>query len=403
MQHPLQCLCAFHDQNGHLYLAAAAGRHIVLYALQPASQSVLAEAADYQLKQSPPSRFLFAEVQEHATASLGSAPITSLLRNRGELIALCPATKSVLTYELTPSQLREIFSTHEGVSCASGTEPSFNHSISPRSNSLSKRPCAATQIPSSNLLAVADKFGDVYVLPKHSPQAGADAQTQDAPELKIRSNAPAANHLTVHSQRNRRALREQRRRVAVPADSGSNIKPHSPPNSSPLLGHVSMLADVEATHAMGQNLLITADRDEHVRISSITNEVHRARSFCLGHLTFLCKVCFLSSKEDGLISGDGDAYLHVWKATAGRLLQSFDLQRIVDEETYLLYPDSTTCTDTNQAYSSASSASTSPRKRKYSVHRIMSLRLPNAQFPSVGAETQEQIVVSMQKSVISDS
>lgn len=49
-----------------------------------------------------------------------------------------------------------------------------------------------------------------------------------------------------------------------------------------LLGHVSMLTDIALVVLNGRNYIITADRDEHIRISRGIPQSHIIEGFCLG-------------------------------------------------------------------------------------------------------------------------
>lgn len=85
--------------------------------------------------------------------------------------------------------------------------------------------------------------------------------------------------------------------------------------AQPLLGHISMLLDVAVT----KRYVITADRDEKIRISDKEHPyvIHR---FCLGHTEFVLRLQILT--EDLVMSCSGDATVRVWDVKSGHEVQS---------------------------------------------------------------------------------
>nr|CAB3264955.1 pleiotropic regulator 1 [Phallusia mammillata] len=82
----------------------------------------------------------------------------------------------------------------------------------------------------------------------------------------------------------------------------------------PVLGHVSMLLDVAVT----EKYLITADRDEKIRVSH-KKMPYLIESFCLGHSEFICQLCCLN--EDLILSLSGDGSAKLWDFKQGNVLQ----------------------------------------------------------------------------------
>ena len=72
---------------------------------------------------------------------------------------------------------------------------------------MPKRP-SAIEISSDSQIICGDKFGDVYSLPLI--QDASWVAQKPAPKAR---NKPAANELTVHSQRNLEALRDQQKQI----------------------------------------------------------------------------------------------------------------------------------------------------------------------------------------------
>ncbi|KAI9770305.1 MAG: tRNA (guanine-N(7)-)-methyltransferase non-catalytic subunit trm82 [Geoglossum simile] len=211
------------------------------------------------------------------------------------------------------------------------------HLLSARS--MPKRPCAIVITPDDSTILCADKFGDVYSLPLHTvPQpisggtlaASSESQIPSAPRRFV----PSANSLTVHTARNLRALENQLRTTNKPSEkTGPNFEHQL------LLGHVSMLTDITyvkldelmSPHGKPCSYILTADRDEHIRVSRGPPQAHIIETFCLGHKEFVSKLCIPHWLPTTLISGGGDGFLYVWSWAKGSVLQKLDMKLLVDE------------------------------------------------------------------------
>ncbi|TRX93864.1 hypothetical protein FHL15_005246 [Xylaria flabelliformis] len=194
---------------------------------------------------------------------------------------------------------------------------------------MPKRPCSLALAADGRTILSADKFGDVYALPL-VPDQGEDAIS--TPALASSTQAPTssqplrgANVFTVHSQRNRRALEDQQRQRETNAKR--DLPKEGPKFAHEvLLGHVSMLTSVlTAKDANERPYIITADRDEHIRVSRGIPQSHVIETYCLGHGSFVNTLCIHPSKSGILISGGGDNELFVWNWLAGELLCTVDL------------------------------------------------------------------------------
>jgi tRNA (guanine-N(7)-)-methyltransferase subunit TRM82 len=193
---------------------------------------------------------------------------------------------------------------------------------------MPKRPCAIALTADDSTIICADKFGDVYSIPLlfADPSAISTGQEESnkTTALLTKSSKPfvsAANDLTVHSVRNRRALQNQMRQK-------HNISEKSEPQFERklLLGHVSMLTDIALIERNGQNYIITADRDEHIRISRGIPQAHVIEGYCLGHKDFVSRLCLPARKPNLLISGGGDDDICVWDWSLGKLLHKVNLR-----------------------------------------------------------------------------
>ena len=202
---------------------------------------------------------------------------------------------------------------------------------------MHKRPSAVRLTSDDSTVLIADRFGDVYAFPLISNES------YTAPHKvteTLKPLFPVANDKTVHTKRNLHAL-EQQLRFSSHARETIHSK-HGQYNN--LLGHVSMLTDLlyvslspnipeEIGH---RNYIITADRDEHIRVSRGPPQTHIIETYCLGHTSFVSSLCVPSLLSHLLVSGGGDDYLLVWNWKKGKVIQKVDLAssiRWVVEET----------------------------------------------------------------------
>lgn len=188
---------------------------------------------------------------------------------------------------------------------------------------MPKRPCALEILPDSDTIICGDKFGDVYSLPllptDESEKEASDAKAaQDAKDAELRAQAqaaeepfkPAATNLTVHTKRNLRSLEaQQKQKLFTPRKEVLAFE------HKLLLGHVSMLTDAtfatREANGKTRGFIITADRDEHIRISREAPQSHIIEGFCLGHKEFVSKLCLVPG-TDLLVSGGGDDWIGIW-------------------------------------------------------------------------------------------
>lgn len=197
---------------------------------------------------------------------------------------------------------------------------------------MPKRPCAITITADDSIIICADKFGDVYSLPLLTPVSSGEHVRPDdllkpvtSPQSPSKPFIPAANNLTVHSVRNRRALQSQRRQKQIAVE-----KPGPDFEHKLLLGHVSMLTDIAVVEREGRGYIITADRDEHIRISRGLSQAYVTERYCLGHKEFVSRLCFPSSRPNILVSGGGDDEIYIWDWYLGKMIYSFSLREQVE-------------------------------------------------------------------------
>jgi len=94
-----------------------------------------------------------------------------------------------------------------------------------------------------------------------------------------------------------------------------------------LLGHLSMLLDLRVS--LDSKYVITADRDEKIRVSSFPNS-YNIHNYCLGHGDFVTSLGILS--DDLVLSGSGDGTVRVWRFLGGIEVAKREVCNDVEEE-----------------------------------------------------------------------
>lgn len=187
------------------------------------------------------------------------------------------------------------------------------------SRRMPKRICAIALTKNETTIVAGDKFGDVYSLPlfplEDDPQARANVNQQD-PTLDFK---PSASELTVHTKGNLEALRQQQ------LQKGFKPKKEGPTfEHKLLLGHVSLLTDLAIAEVEDnggkRQFILTADRDEHIRVSRGVSQAHVIENYCLGHKDFVSKLCILPWQSNTLIAGSGEPSLKVYDWQRGLCL-----------------------------------------------------------------------------------
>lgn len=182
---------------------------------------------------------------------------------------------------------------------------------------MPKRPSSVVLGPDSQIIC-ADKFGDVYAVPLIQSETWTPA-----PSRQVVAK-PEANPLTVHSKRNLASLKSQLKQIElnkrdIPNTDGPAFE------QTLLLGHVSMLTKVVLGEQEGRRYVLTADRDEHIRVSRYIPQTHVIEAFCLGHKEFVNALTIPRSRNSILVSGGGDPNLFVWNWPSGKLLSQTDI------------------------------------------------------------------------------
>lgn len=87
-----------------------------------------------------------------------------------------------------------------------------------------------------------------------------------------------------------------------------------------LLGHISLLTTFCIAQSDSSYFIISADRDEHIRVSHYPDG-YKIHSYCLGHKTF---VTSLAICDNILLSGSFGAELCLWDWYEGKLLDRIE-------------------------------------------------------------------------------
>ncbi|KAF7128211.1 hypothetical protein CNMCM5793_002753 [Aspergillus hiratsukae] len=193
---------------------------------------------------------------------------------------------------------------------------------------MPKRPSAIALVDDDKTILCGDKFGDVYSLPLIDT-----GKSSIAPKVrgKMKPNQPAATTLTVHSKRNLASLEQQLQHYGQ-KEKTAEEKPTSAFELHLILGHVSMLTalayvsiPLDTASGRKRSYILTADRDEHIRVSRGPPQAHIIENYCLGHTSFVSSLCIPDWAQEYLISGGGDDYLLVWRWKEGRLAHKVSL------------------------------------------------------------------------------
>ena len=87
--------------------------------------------------------------------------------------------------------------------------------------------------------------------------------------------------------------------------------------------------DAESKGQKPREYILTADRDEHIRISRGPQQAHIIEGFCQGHDEFVSRLCL--TKTGHLISGGGDAHLFLWDWLNCKLLEKISIKEPILE------------------------------------------------------------------------
>jgi tRNA (guanine-N(7)-)-methyltransferase subunit TRM82 len=321
MLHPFQKL-AYHKHEGRPeseFLFTACGPQIAVLSAQNGSAiSAWPDVERMEDHREPPEK-------RRKTEPNGSVPTPNVIElevsaDGQYLVAVTGEDKAVHVFSLD----------HEGnlthLNSRSDWPKVFGQNLLTRDRCMPKRPSAIALTPDNGIL-VADKFGDVYLLPliMDPAEEAAFLEASQSNEQSGKRYKPSATTLTVHSKRNLESLKQQMERSDEPVKTKESLRfVHKLQ-----LGHVSMLTDIlfarRATDSGYRDYILTCDRDEHIRVSRGPPQAHIIEHYCLGHTRVVTRMCLATPEI--LISGGADEHLCVWKWQEGRLISRLDISQ----------------------------------------------------------------------------
>lgn len=267
-----------------------------------AAQTVETDAGDSEADERP------AKKQKTDTAKSGGSNILKLaISSSNRHVVVVTEDKTVRVFEISADGKLEVLS----------------------NRAMPKRPCAIDILPDNTTILCGDKFGDVYSMPLlpdpgiQPTDASSGAEFQH-PARAAQPFKPSASNTTVHTKRNLKSLAAQLKQKNLTPKTKEPLKFEH----KLLLGHVSMLTDLKhATREMNgqqRSYIITADRDEHIRVSRGPPQSHIIEGYCLGHTEFINKICLVPG-SDLLISGGGDSWVGVWDWPSFKLRRKIEI------------------------------------------------------------------------------
>ncbi|THU92732.1 hypothetical protein K435DRAFT_671619, partial [Dendrothele bispora CBS 962.96] len=189
---------------------------------------------------------------------------------------------------------------------------------------LPKRPTGALFTEDGQTIVVADKFGDVFRFPSlpstPAPAPALETSTDPSqPEPKKRRRRKPKPHPNPKTDN-----------PPVPRDS--LISHASTSGGTLVLGHTSLLTTFLLTKDVkeGFEYVITADRDEHIRVSWFPKG-YVIEGFCLGCTQFISALHVPSFAPSVLISGGGDKSLMLWEWLSGKLIGEIPIWEKVED------------------------------------------------------------------------
>lgn len=151
---------------------------------------------------------------------------------------------------------------------------------------------------------------------------------------------PTANEFTVHSKKNLRSLKAQQKQAEqmLQGKGSAEAKSDTPDfEFTLLLGHVSMITSMVLGEMKGKTVILTSDRDEHIRVSRYIPQAYVIEGFCLGHSDFVTAMTIPKARGEILVSGGGDSDIFVWNWQEGSVLSRTSILSLAQK----ISPDTT--------------------------------------------------------------
>ncbi|KAJ4296018.1 tRNA (guanine-N(7)-)-methyltransferase non-catalytic subunit trm82 [Collariella sp. IMI 366227] len=245
------------------------------YPVKQADESAAPEAEESPAPEGPPAKRRRVEASQEA-ASNGNAEEPA----NGQ-----PKSKKNAPYDVPGNErpfVQGLYATSDGRHLVAITGSDKTIWVFEHDGSHAQTPLLLALTTDNRTLLSADKFGDHHPL-----------QRLPGPYK------PQANELTVHTKRNLKALENQlisMTRNKQQAAAQQEAQQRLDFERTLLLGHVSMLTAIcvgteDVLTPIGEKktreYILTADRDEHIRVSRGMPQAHIIENFCLGHEDFI--------------------------------------------------------------------------------------------------------------------
>lgn len=172
----------------------------------------------------------------------------------------------------------------------------------------------------------ADKFGDVCV---HSLESMRSLSRQTL--MALRDHAlknPTDTSFAAINEVGLKAAAELVKQfenddsqLTLPPNNDAEIRDFMVKDS--LLGHLAILTHMQLESIEGKQYLITADKDEKIRLSEYP-ELHRCVSILCGHTQFITALTMIGDQY--LVSSGADSTIRLWDARNGKELQMIEYQ-----------------------------------------------------------------------------
>ncbi|KAF7721160.1 WD repeat-containing protein 4 [Apophysomyces ossiformis] len=157
--------------------------------------------------------------------------------------------------------------------------------------------------------------------------------TGDDKKIRVFNTNDWSLKLTRNAIKRVNAIRFSKDNQIVVADKFGDVYCHPLDESndsklSPIVGHVSMVTDM--TLSTDEKFVITADRDEHIRVSQFPNG-YNIETFCLGHTDVVTCVQILPWDIAKLVSAGGDSTIRLWDYVKGKEVQMLDIRSYIEK------------------------------------------------------------------------
>eukprot|EP01111_Echinosteliopsis_oligospora_P000933 TRINITY_DN1115_c1_g1_i3.p1 TRINITY_DN1115_c1_g1~~TRINITY_DN1115_c1_g1_i3.p1 ORF type:complete len:405 (+),score=129.58 TRINITY_DN1115_c1_g1_i3:71-1285(+) len=177
------------------------------------------------------------------------------------------------------------------------------------SRKIGKKTTAALFSHDDETVVFSDKFGDVYSFPAQSPSPSSSSSSTTTTTTSSSSPSSSSSSSTTTAADS----------ATDKSNDKGKVKNKDTEGSQNIMGHYASITDMTMTP--DGKYLITADKDEHIRVSHFPHAFDIS-CYCLSHKEFVSRIFTAHSLKDNLISGSGDGSLRLWNWTNGHLLDT---------------------------------------------------------------------------------